>query len=428
MRLKRCLATRIDASGPTHRSDSTRQGAAYGRLPSPGLWAMLTSAVGVLRSDWASYPAKVHNGGSAARMTIANPPDGAGEFWMVRMTLICCLAVFAVALALSGCRATANAQPAAPAAGLNASVQTGADTRPYSTRSKNFRECAAAAGHNAVAFGYCLEEELTYRERILAALVQERFRALDGPGREDLEAQQRVWRQQLDSLCGRAETGSAAREEAMACRIDGSADRFDLLVRYETGEVDQTVEIQPDAQGAFDVAFDDASVSLRSGGCDDRFRLICKHARLRVSTGQIDGQVLSLEQIAFRTPSPDSVSTLHRGSLASGFVDGWHSIMLSDLDMDGHEDLIVWTGFEGSYGDPSYTYFIYEPATRQLVENRELAELVAGHTVSRIEDGQLLVWYRSGPCERGEKTIDARGATPRIVDRSDINTCKERPE
>lgn len=168
-------------------------------------------------------------------------------------------------------------------------------------------------------------------------------------------------------------------------------------------------------------------ISLRSTGCDDRFRLICRGVRLQVTTPAIAGQVLLLEQVVFNPVLPGSRSTFHRGSLAAGFVDHVHTIMLADLNDDGHEDLMVWTGFEGTYGVPSYTYYLHDHDSGRLIENRALVELIRTHSVSRIRDGKFEVWCRSGPCGRGHKTIDARGDVPAIVERTDIDTCRDDP-
>ncbi len=116
------------------------------------------------------------------------------------------------------------------------------------------------------------------------------------------------------------------------------------------------------------------------------------------------------------TPAHRSGGTLYRGQLDKGFAEGWHSVVLTDMDADGHEDLLLWTGIDGNYGDPSYRYHLYDTGSGRLEESAALAGLVQGHSIARIAGGQVFVWSRSGACARGEKTIDLRGP----ADRADL--------
>ena len=86
---------------------------------------------------------------------------------------------------------------------------------------------------------------------------------------------------------------------------------------------------------------------------------------------------------------------------------------------------MAWIGFEGNYGDPSYTYLLYDPDTQAFVENTAIQALIEMHSLSQVVDGQLEFWYRSGPCLRGEKSIRFEGQTPRIIARNDVNTCTD---
>jgi hypothetical protein len=185
--------------------------------------------------------------------------------------------------------------------------------------------------------------------------------------------------------------------------------------------------MMPDANGTLEMRLGDAVITMQSDGCTVRVRgggLICSNARLSVSTPTLHQQTLSLPEIWISEPG-QSIATGIRGSLLASFVHGQYGITLPDINADGHEDLVVWTGLDGSYGDPSYTYYLYDTKTRRFVENTALAKLMEGHSLSRIVDGRLLAWYLSGPCDRGEKLIEVRGSTPRIVARRDYTTCGE---
>ncbi len=135
-------------------------------------------------------------------------------------------------------------------------------------------------------------------------------------------------------------------------------------------------------------------------------------------------QSLTVPILVF-TPAGQPGGTLYRGRLDKGFADGWHSVVLTDMDADGHEDLLVWAAFDGNYGDPSYRYYLYDAGSGRLKERAALAALVQGHSIARIADGQVFVWSRSGPCERGEKTIDLRGPAPTVAASRTYDACRQ---
>src|SRR3546814_8129010 len=85
--------------------------------------------------------------------------------------------------------------------------------------------------------------------------------------------------------------------------------------------------------------------------------------------------------------------------------------------------MMLWTDFYGSYGDPSYTYYLFDPIHQAVVESPELAKATHGFTLSRIRGNQLDLWYRDGPCLRGEKVLEIRGTTPVEISRNDYSTC-----
>lgn len=349
-----------------------------------------------------------------------------------RHRVFICSAVFAIAL--SGCQGAAQSQPAAePAAPVQAApavvpvpapaVAPAPAQAPPPQGSRKYRDCMTAAGQDAPAQSRCLDEELAYQRRTLDQLYQERTLTLAGAQRSALQAQQAAWQKETQRLCSAGQGDpAAAGAEDRACLLQRIVARFDALADEAPTPLAIGVRGTPDGQGSLRLQLVDTTLSLRSDGCDGQRALVCKNARLQLSAPTRGEQTLQLPQAVF-APKLQSGTTAYRGSLASGFVEGWYSFMLTDINADGQEDLMVWTGFDGSYGDPSYTYYLYDAAAKRLVENRALAELVRGHTLSRIADGRLYVWYRSGPCERGEKTIDARGAAPKVAERKDYSTC-----
>lgn len=325
-------------------------------------------------------------------------------------------------VALSGCQGAAQSLPAAaqaPASGQMSADSPGPGSRKY-------RDCVAAARDDARVRERCLDEELAYQQRVLDGLYRERAAELDAAQRDVLHAEHRAWQQETDRLCGAA-SQAGARADGRSCRLDRAIARFDALNYRSPGTASAyRAEGMPDATGALELRLGDAVIAMRSAGCADRGGgLVCRDVQLQVSTPTLRRQTLSLPELWLPEAgrAGRSASAGYRGSLDGGFVDGWYGIVFSDIDADGHEDLMVWSGRDGSYGDPSYTYYLYDAKSRRLVENTALAELVEGHSLSRIVDGRLYAWYRSGPCDRGEKLIELHNVIPRIVARRDYTTC-----
>lgn len=345
-----------------------------------------------------------------------------------------CALVIAAAwtVALSGCHAATqqrpDATPSVPATATPA-LDTPALDKPALDRppmgSRRFRDCTAAA-RDEPARRRCLDEELVYQQRTLDRLADERAAALDAAGRRDFLAAQRTWQQETDRLCGTGADATASDHAAARCRIDRISARFDSLSLDASGAPPgMWVKATPGVSGASEARVRDAALSLQADGCvDERGRVVCRNARLRIVTSTMPEQSLTVPMLVF-TPVGQPGGTLYRGRLDKGFADGWHSVVLTDIDADGDEDLLVWTGFDGNYGDPSYRYYLYDAGSGRLEESAALAGLVQGHSIARIADGQVFVWSRSGPCERGEKTIDLRGPAPKVATSRTYDTCRQ---
>ncbi len=324
--------------------------------------------------------------------------------------------------ALSGCQGVAKSHSATVQLPAPEQIPAGS----FESGSRKYRDCIAGARDDTQARERCLDEELTYQQGRLGRLYQEWAAKLDATQYGALRAEHLAWQKETDRLCGPA---AGAQPVGQICRLGSIDARYDALDRRRS-ESGFWAEGQPDANGSLEMRLGDAVITMQSDGCDPRLgtKLICSNARLTISTPKLRRQTFLLPEIWLPRTIPSDrypATTGSRGSLQTGFTEGWYGIMLSDINADGHEDLMVWSGPDGTYGDPSYTYYLYDTMTRRLVENTTLAKLMEGHSLSRIVDGRLFAWYRSGPCDRGEKVIGVRGSAPEILASRDYTTCGE---
>ena len=200
-----------------------------------------------------------------------------------------CALVIAAAwtLALSGCHAATqlrpDAMPSVPATATPALDTPALDKRAMGSR--RFRDCSAAA-RDEPAGRRCLDEELVYQQRTFDRLADERAAALDAAGRRDFQAAQRTWQQEADRVCGIGGDATASDHAAARCRIDRISARFDSLSLDASGAPPGAwVKATPSASGASEARVRDAALSLQADGCaDERGRVVCRNARLRIVT------------------------------------------------------------------------------------------------------------------------------------------------
>lgn len=313
--------------------------------------------------------------------------------------------------------AVADARPAQPPASTADAV--------LAQGSRRYKTCMASAGEDASRRHACVQEEAAYQDRMLNVWYQELMTTAPEPQRAALRERQRAWIRETERDC------DATTPDGRVCRLVRTLAQKEVFFQDIAGSAQaeaQTVRGRPDARGELTLRAGDATLSMAAAQCgEEGGTFVCTQVRLRVETPELHGQSLLEQEVLFGSVGGD-VGGLYRGSPEQGIVDQWPTFALSDINADGHEDLLVWSGRNGSYGDPSYTWYLFDPRSGQLVRNPAIAELVSGHTLSRIVGNRLHIWYRSGPCERGEKVVELRGDTPHIVERKDYDNCRRRPD
>lgn len=114
----------------------------------------------------------------------------------------------------------------------------------------------------------------------------------------------------------------------------------------------------------------------------------------------------------------DSAASLYRGPLHSGVALHRHSLMLSDVNNDGVEDLLVWTGKEGAYGGPSFDVYLMRPATGQFERSEGYSELTVGYNgLFTVDGNHIKVVASSGCCLHVFETYEIRQGEPVLIER-----------
>jgi hypothetical protein len=124
----------------------------------------------------------------------------------------------------------------------------------------------------------------------------------------------------------------------------------------------------------------------------------------------------------FRKGTTEIVQTVPIASLSEHALDPRYepSLLVEDYDFDGHEDLALHTGDAGPYGAPTYSVFLYAPATRTFTLSRALSELAATSIVPMRADAarkRLMIESKSGCCIHWGEEHELQGGAPRLMKR-----------
>lgn len=132
----------------------------------------------------------------------------------------------------------------------------------------------------------------------------------------------------------------------------------------------------------------------------------------------------------------DRNATFYRGPLDASYKQNGHSIVMTDVDGDGLEDLILWTGKEGAYGGPSYDVLLMSKEDGQYYASPGLSELTVGaNGLFSIENGRLTLTSSDGCCIHVFDTYELNDGEPTLVERrteetkegtADVNVKTER--
>lgn len=177
-----------------------------------------------------------------------------------------------------------------------------------------------------------------------------------------------------------------------------------------------SVSAQLSAAGTLQAEAGDLSLSLTAPACIEQSDTLSLCNRgVELSLSRRDG---SLRQ----TLKPDalyldSVKTVYRGPLDERFPQGV-SLVLADVDGDGHDDLLLWTGKEGAHGAASYDVFLYDAARRSFEFDQEFSDIgIGSNGLFAVRDGRLVSTSTDGCCLHVIETYAIEGGRPKLVER-----------
>ncbi|GGJ97338.1 XAC2610-related protein [Luteimonas terricola] len=161
----------------------------------------------------------------------------------------------------------------------------------------------------------------------------------------------------------------------------------------------------------------DIHLRLRSAGCEPFVEglLACEDdVRLDVAMPRAQLQ---------QTLHPAAVmlkagSLVYRGPLHADDRPDAHSFIISDVNADGREDLILWSGRDGAYGGPSFQVYLFDEGDGQLHLSEAFSELTVGYVGIFGVDGRAITTdAKSGCCLHVQETYVVEASVPELVER-----------
>ncbi len=306
----------------------------------------------------------------------------------------------------------------------DAAVSSSADERALRDA---YATCLQAAGGVDPAMQECIGSEYEYQDGRLNAAYAKLKRTLGDPEMTALRSEQRGWIAERDAKCvWDAKTeGSAQRLQANQCRLDATALRageLEAMLRGDGGGGGAPAKTRIEANAAPD---ESGRMTLSAG--DMRFELSAPSCRpvsdgLSVCEGNVqltathaDGASQTLRPAALYL---NQRATLYRGAVAQRDRRASQSIIVSDVNGDGRDDLALWTGTRGGYGGASYDIHLFDATKKTFVRSAAFSELTVGRDgFFAIVDGRIRTTSKSGCCLHTEEFHVVEKNAPKLVER-----------
>ncbi|WP_372381834.1 hypothetical protein ACCQ12_12240 [Xanthomonas sp. NCPPB 1068] len=169
-------------------------------------------------------------------------------------------------------------------------------------------------------------------------------------------------------------------------------------------------------QGEVNADIGGIAISIKSQGCseDSPGIMLCNRSPVvEVAFPGIKSIALEPESLYL-----DSNSTFYHGPLDDTYKKNRHSIILADINGDGHEDLVLWSGKEGNYGGPSYSVYLFDAAQQRLVFNQSLSDItVMANGLFSVKGNLLTSSSGDGCCIHVFDTYEIKKNEPVLIER-----------
>ncbi|MBB4131884.1 FG-GAP repeat protein [Xanthomonas sp. 3075] len=231
--------------------------------------------------------------------------------------------------------------------------------------------------------------------------------------------------------CSPGHTPSAGTDSAKAL-AENQVENKPVFALQKDLKMPSTVNAKLNSQGEMSVNISDITVSIKAQGCNEDSPGIMLCNRSPVVEVAFPGvESIALEPEALYV---DSNSTFYHGPLDDSYKKNRHSIVLTDINGDGHEDVVVWSGKEGNYGGPSYSVYLFDTAQKRLVFNPSLSDItVMANGLFSVKGNLLTSTSGDGCCIHVFDTYELRKNEAVLIERvtedtNDPATPKKRIE
>ena len=171
-----------------------------------------------------------------------------------------------------------------------------------------------------------------------------------------------------------------------------------------------------DIDGAIEASLADFSVKGYSQDCTPLMGTLIEcigGVELEVIAPTIGAaQIFSLDEF-YLNPH----AALYRGPLDGTYRKDHVSIIVSDVNGDGVEDIAFQTGREGAYGSYSYDIYLRDEERNSYVLSRPFSDLTVGHLgMFASNDGKIIAYTKSGCCEHSVESYVVENNAPKLVE------------
>ncbi|WP_372163600.1 hypothetical protein ACCP94_11730 [Xanthomonas campestris pv. fici] len=215
------------------------------------------------------------------------------------------------------------------------------------------------------------------------------------------------------AACNPVVTSSAGADSA---KSKGEGEKKPTSSLQKDLKMPSAVNAKLNGQGEISVNISGITFSIKAQGCseDGPGVVLCNRSPV-VEVSFPGAKSIALEPEALYV---DSNSTFYHGPLDENYKKNRHSIILTDINGDGHEDVVLWSGKEGNYGGPSYSVYIFDPVQQRLVFNQSLSDItVMANGLFSVKGNLLTSTSGDGCCIHVFDTYELNNNEPVLIER-----------